>query len=55
MRVPLRRLASDISGQAVVTYAIIACLLAAALVVGTSVWTRDSLLADRGPAAEAGR
>lgn len=52
---PLRRFACDDSGQAIVTYAVIACLLAAALVLGTSVWNRDSILADRRPAVERGR
>ena len=43
---PLRRLASDSAGQAVVTYAIVACLFAAALVVGSYAWKRDGAPAD---------
>lgn len=52
---PLRRFPSEVSGQAIVTYAVITCLLAAALVVGTSVWKRDSILSDRRPVTEGRR
>ena len=51
---PLRRLPSDASGQTVVTFAVLTCLLAAALVVGTSVWQRDGVF-DRRPAVERSR
>jgi hypothetical protein len=49
----LRRLPSNVAGQTVVTYAIAACLFAAALVLGTSIW-RGGLPADP-PVAERGR
>jgi hypothetical protein len=51
VKAELRRLPSDVAGQAVVTYAIAACLFAAALVLATSAWNRDAVLPDR-PAAE---
>jgi hypothetical protein len=46
---------SDMSGQTIVTYAIITCLLAAALVVGTSVWMHGSIVIDDRPAVEPSR
>jgi hypothetical protein len=43
LEAPLRRLPSDVAGQAVVTYAVAVCLLAAALVLATSVWEQDAI------------
>lgn len=51
VKAELCRLPSNVAGQAVVTYAIAACLFAAALVLATSAWNRDAVLPDR-PAAE---
>ena len=51
---PLRRLPSDASGQTVVTFAVVTCLVAAALVVGTSIWQPDGVF-DRPPAVEGSR
>jgi hypothetical protein len=49
------RLPADMSGQTIVAYAIVTCLLAAALVVGASIWTHGSVVPDYRPAVEPSR
>lgn len=49
-----RRLPSNVAGQTVVTYAIAACLLAAALVLATSLRRDGDIPADP-PVSESGR
>lgn len=51
---PLRRLPSNVAGQTVVTYAIMVCLFAAALVLATTAWKAGGVPPDR-PAAERSR
>lgn len=50
----LRRLPSNVAGQTIVTYAIAACLFAAALVLATAAWKGGGIPADR-PVAERSR
>jgi len=52
--VRFRRLPSNVAGQTVVTYAIAACLFAAALVLATPVWRGGAIPAEP-PVAERGR
>lgn len=54
LRAPLRRLPSNAAGQTIVTYAVLVCLFAAALVLATSIWNAGGIAVDR-PAAEASR